>query len=203
MSDVSDQSEPEQVTTLLKAIGAGDRQAASELLPLLYDNLRQLAQYRLARLPPGQTLQPTALVHEAYLKLVGESDPGWDNRGHFFGAAAQAMREILVDQARRKGRIKHGGDRKRVELPQNLAASAGENEPNEEILSVDRVLDRMKKEHPRQAEIVLLRFFAGLTNEQTAEALGVSSRTVERDWRFARAWLKNAIRSGPEPVTSD
>ncbi len=203
MADVSDQAGPERVTTLLNAIGAGDRQAASELLPLLYDNLRQLAEYRLARLSPGQTLQPTALVHEAYLKLVGEDDPGWDNRGHFFGAAAQAMREILVDQARRKGRIKHGGDRKRIELPPDLAATAGGNEPDEEILSVDRVLDRMKREHPRQAEIVLLRFFAGLTNEQTAEALDVSSRTVERDWRFARAWLTNAMRSGPEPVAPE
>ncbi|MCZ6837303.1 MAG: sigma-70 family RNA polymerase sigma factor [Planctomycetota bacterium] len=202
MSNLSDQAGAERVTTLLKAIGTGDRHAASELLPLLYDNLRQLAEYRLARLAPGQTLQPTALVHEAYLKLVGDADPGWDNRGHFFGAAAQAMREILVDQARRKGRIKHGGERKRVELPPHLAASADGNEPNEEILSVDRVLDRMKKEHPRQAEIVLLRFFAGLTNEQTAEALGVSSRTVERDWRFARAWLLNAMRADSGPFAS-
>ncbi len=192
-----------QVTTLLKAMDAGDRQAAVELLPVLYDSLRQLAESRLARLPPGQTLQPTALVHEAYLKLVGDADPGWDNRGHFFGAAAQAMRDILVDRARRKGRIKHGGERRRVDFPDHLAAIVEHDRPDEEILSVDRVLERMKEEHPEQAEIVLLRYFAGLTNEQAAEVLGLSTQTVERRWRFARAWLMHAMGDDWNPDSAE
>jgi len=200
MEPDDEQNQSARVTTLLTAIGTGDRQAASDLLPLLYDSLRQLAERRLARLPPGQTLQPTALVHEAFLKLVGESDPGWDGRGHFFAAAAQAMRDILVDRARRKGRVKHGSGRRRVDFPPELAAMVEHERPDDEILSVDRVLDRMRDEHPRQAEIVMLRYFAGLSNEQIAEVLGVSTRTVERDWRFARAWLTHAIGTGPEPA---
>ncbi len=162
---------------------------------MLYSELRRLAEARLARLPAGQTLQATALVHEAFLRLVGEEDPGWDGRAHFFGAAARAMRDILVDQARRKGRLKHGGGHRRVALEDAVPTLSQEEEATitDEIVSLDAALRRMEEEYPRAAEVVMYRYFAGLDSEQTASILGVSARTVEREWRFARAWLRRAI----------
>lgn len=173
--------------------GVGPRRAASELIPLLYAELRRLAESRLSKLPPGQTLQPTALVHEAYLRLVRDQDPGWDGRAHFFGAAAQAMRDILVEQARSKSRLKRGGDRRRVELSEETLGGASFDVPADELLALDSALDRLREEHPRPAQIVMYRYFAGLTSEATAEVLDMSKRTVERDWRFAQAWMRDAL----------
>lgn len=175
-----------QVTQLLQAVGRGEPRASADLLPLVYDELRKLAASRLARTPPGNTLQPTALVHEAYVRLVGSQDPSWNSRGHFFGAAALAMRQILVDQARRKAAIKHGGERQR----QELSEPAAEFElPSEDMLALDEALRRLEQQDERKYRIVMLKYFAGLTNEETAEAVGVSTPTVEREWRFIRAFL--------------
>ena len=167
-------------------------EAAESLLPFLYRELRRLAHSLHAARPPGATLQTTDLVHEAYLKLVGDHDPGWNGRAHFFGAAARAMREILVDQARRKGRAKHGGGLRRVQadeiaLPVEL--------PVQDILAVHEALERLEGEDPRKGQIVNLRFFAGLTTEETAKALDLSARTVEREWRYIRAWLYDQMTS--------
>ncbi len=161
-------------------------QPAAELLPVVYAELRRLAAALSGRLPPGQTLQPTALVHEAYLRLVGDRDPGWEGRRHFFGAAARAMRNILVEQARRKGAHKRGGGARRVELAEGLAVI---EPPAEDLLAVDEAIQKLQAEKPRLAEIAMLRYFAGLTADQTAAVLGVSVSTLEREWRFARAWL--------------
>ena len=187
------------VTLLLDAIKSGKSDAASELLPLVYAELRRLAGSRMAHLPPGHTLQPTALVHEAYAELVGSRDPGWNGRAHFFGAAAQAMREILVDHARSKGRQKRGGDRKRLELNEQAVAALQFELPSEDILALDEALEKLKVEHPRKSEVVMLRFLGGLTIEQTAEVLDVTTRTVDFDWRFAKAWLFKELSSG-EPA---
>lgn len=174
------------VSTILNEISAGDRAAASRLLPLVYDELRRLAQQRLAREKPGQTLQATALVHEAYLRLVGNEDkPQWAGRGHFFAAAAEAMRRILVENARRKKRSKHGGGRRRVDLDSALAFEA----PGEDLVVLDEALTRLAALEPIKAEVVKLRFFAGLTVPETADALGISVATAERYWTFARVWL--------------
>ena len=181
--------EPEPVTRALRAAVDGDPRAAGKLLPLVYDELRGLARARLRKLPPGQTLQPTALVHEAFLRVVGDEDPGWDHRGHFFAAAARAMRDILVDQARRKAARKRGGDRKRVDMDDespDLAIDA----PSEDILAVDEAVRRLEEEDPRKGQIVNLRYFARLTTAETAAALRVSVGTVEREWRYIRAWLE-------------
>jgi RNA polymerase sigma factor (TIGR02999 family) len=184
-----------QVTRILAAVARGDKQAASDLLPLVYAELRTLAGARMARTPPGNTLQPTALVHEAYLRLVGLEDPGWKGRQHFFGAAARAMRDILVEQARRKARLKHGGGQRRVAVdPAELAIEP----PAEDVLAVDEALRRLEREDPRCAEIVLLRYFAGLTEAETAAALGLSERTVRRDWRYARSWLQRELASSDQ-----
>lgn len=170
---------------------------ASELLPVVYEELRALARSRLAGARPGQTLQPTALVHEAYLRLVGREDPRWHGRAHFFGAAAQAMRNILVDHARRKSRRKHGGDQQRVELGGAVdAATEGAFELRsdpDELLALDSALDKLKADHQRPAAIVLFKHIAGLEDNLIAEILGVSIRTVERDWQFARAWLHRHV----------
>ena len=175
---------------LLQAAGQGDRQAAGELLPLVYDELRRLAQAYLAKTPPGNTFQATALVHEAYMRLIGKEDPGWQGRRHFFGAAAQAMRNILVEQARRKAAVKHGGDQKRVELQEpELSISP----VSEDIEALNEALSRLEQTDPRKAEIVMLHHFAGLTMEETAAAMGVSLSTVEREWRFTRALLYNQL----------
>jgi RNA polymerase sigma factor (TIGR02999 family) len=181
-----------EVTRILAAIEAGDRQAAADLLPLIYDELRKLAAARLAKESPGQTLQATALVHEAYLRLVGGDQPGdWNGRGHFFGAAAEAMRRILVEAARRKGRVRHGGGQKRVDLDE--ACSLAEPPPDDDLLALDDALRRLEAGQPEAAAVVKLRYFAGLTAPEAAAALGVSLRTADRHWAFARAWLLDAL----------
>jgi RNA polymerase sigma factor (TIGR02999 family) len=184
-----------KVTTLIEALTNGDKQAGSDLLPIVYDELRHLAGARMANLVPGQTLQPTALVHEAYLKLVGRQDPGWNGRGHFFGAAARAMREILVDGVRSKMRHKRGGGRRRVELDEAALIDTGFKVPGDDLLALDAALTRLEASHKQAAEIVMLSYFAGLTHEHIADTLEVSTRTVERGWRFARAWLHNQLGS--------
>jgi RNA polymerase sigma factor (TIGR02999 family) len=188
-----DSHSSKDVTAVLQAIEAGDSKAAAELLPLVYGELRKLAAARMARLRPGQTLQPTALVHEVYLALVGKKDPGWKGRGHFFGAAAQAMRELLVDAARRKAALKRGGDLSRAEAEEVEGAALEPALPVEDVLALDRALAKMKVEHPRKAEIVELRYFGGLTEEEIASLYEVTTRTIEREWRFARAWLHQAL----------
>jgi len=179
-------AEGQPVTQLLQAAARGEKDAADELLPLVYAELRKLAQARMRQASPRHTLTATALVHEAYLRLVGRDDPGWEGRGHFFFAAARAMRDVLVEHARRKAGLKRGSDRRRVE-PDNLELAI--DAPPEDLLALDEALSRLEREHPRKHRIVMLRFFAGLTTDETAELLGVTTRTVERDWRFARASL--------------
>jgi RNA polymerase sigma factor (TIGR02999 family) len=182
-----------EVTQILSAIEQGDSNAASQLLPLVYDELRQLAAQKLAHETPGQTLQPTALVHEAYLRLVGAGEePHWDNRRHFFAAAAEAMRRILVENARRKKRDRHGGGRCRVELPDLPIA---DQEPDE-LLALDDALARLAQEDPVAAEVVKLRLYAGLSVEEAAEALGLSRAHAYRHWTYARAWLRAALHVG-------
>lgn len=175
-----------QITHVLLKAGAGDPQAAEELLPLVYEQLRSLARAKLAHEAPGHTLQPTALVHEAYLRLIGEQDPGWNSRGHFFGAAARAMRRILIDQARRKKRLRHGGAHERVGLAD---VDFGVQAPRDDLLAIDEALSRLEAVDARKGQIVNLRYFAGLTGRETAEALGISVATVEREWQFCRRWL--------------
>ena len=181
------------VTHILSAIEQGDPSAAEQLLPLVYDELRQLAAQRLARERPGQTLQATALVHEAYLRLVGEEEARhWDSRGHFFAAAAEAMRRILVDGARRRGAEKRGARLGRIDLPE-LAETAAD-EPVD-LLALDEALGRLEALHPQKAQVVKLRFFAGCTLEETAQALGIARATAQRHWAFARAWLFGQLHS--------
>jgi RNA polymerase sigma factor (TIGR02999 family) len=179
------------VNRLLDAAAVGDRQAAADLLPLVYDELRKLAAARLGAEAPGQTLEPTALVHEAYLRLVGapEGDQ-WDHRGHFFAAAATAMRRILIERARHKKRIIRGGDRQREELQPDLVAAP---EPNEELLALDAALSKLAQRDPLKAKLVELRYFAGLTGDQAAEILGISPSTADRHWGYARAWLRREV----------
>jgi RNA polymerase sigma factor (TIGR02999 family) len=166
------------------------RQPAEELLPTVYAELRRLAAALSSRLPPGQTLTPTALVHEAYLHLVGNQDPGWQGRRHFFGAASQAMREILIAQARRKASHKHGGKAHRIELAEGLAVI---EPPADDLLAVDEAIGRLQAERPDLAEIALLRYYGGLSTDEAAEVLGVSVSTLKRAWRFARAWLERHL----------
>jgi RNA polymerase sigma factor (TIGR02999 family) len=161
-------------------------QPAADLLPVVYAELHRLAVALSGRLPPGQTLQPTALVHEAYLRLVGNADPGWHGRRHFFGAAAQAMRNILVEQARRKGAHKRGGGARRVDLAEGLAVI---EPPADDLLAVDEAIQKLQQEKPHLAEIAMLRYYAGLSADETAAILGMSASTLAREWRFARAWL--------------
>jgi RNA polymerase sigma factor (TIGR02999 family) len=175
------------VTRLINQAGAGDARAAASLLPLVYDRLRELARRRMRAERPDQTLQATALVHEAYLRLVDrDAVQRWDSRWHFYAAAAEAMRRILVERARRRGRLKRGGTMKRVELdPAELTV----DEPPEELLALDEALDRLAERHPEKAQLVKLRYFAGLTIEEAAASLGVGTSTADRHWAFARAWL--------------
>ncbi|TVQ33401.1 MAG: sigma-70 family RNA polymerase sigma factor [Phycisphaeraceae bacterium] len=186
----------QRVTRILETLRSGDDRAGEELLPLVYDELRALARARLARTPPGNTLQPTALVHEAYMRLIGEEDPGWENRAHFFGAAAQAMRDILVEQARRKATLKRGGGRRAIDLDH---AEPAIESPVIDMLALDEALRSLEASEPRAHQVVMLHFFAGLTMEQTAQAVGVSERTAAREWRYARAKLKKELDGGSLP----
>jgi len=185
-----------EVTQILTALERGQAHAAEELLPLVYDELRRLAAWRLSHEPPGQTLQATALVHEAYLRLVGKEDPQWNGRRHFFAAAAEAMRRILVENARRKKRLKRGGQMERVDLAEVDLPSPL---PDDDLLAMDEALDRLAKTDARAAELVKLCFFVGLTQEQAAKNLGVSISTGERIWAFARAWLFREIQKSRNP----
>jgi RNA polymerase sigma factor (TIGR02999 family) len=179
------------VTQILSAIEAGDPTAAAELLPLVYDELRKLAAVRLAAEPAGHTLQPTALVHEAYLRLVGDGRPrDWNGRGHFFAAAAEAMRRVLINRARDKHRLKRGGGRGRVDLG---ALSDPATAPDADLIELDDALTRLVGVNARAAELVKLRFFAGLTLHEAATTLGLPARTADRLWAFARAWLVDAL----------
>jgi RNA polymerase sigma factor (TIGR02999 family) len=187
-------------TRLLSSAEQGDPHAAEELLPLVYDELRELAAQRLAQERPGQTLEATALVHEAYLRLVGTPAAGaareWQGRAHFFAAAAEAMRRILVEQARRKRRPKHGGGRPHVDIERADLASPL---PEEDLLALDEALTRLAAEDPVRARLVQLRYFAGLSNEEAARALGISAATAKRYWRYARAWLHREVGKGDDP----
>lgn len=180
-----------EVTQILSAIERGDPSAAGQLLPLVYEELRKLAAAKLGQEKPGQTLQATALVHEAYLRLVGGEQPQhWNSRGHFFGAAAEAMRRILINRARDKGRLKRGSGRSRVALDD---LSDPVSAPADDLLDLDEALGRLAIEYPQAGELVKLRFFAGLTLPEAAEALGIPPRTADRQWAFARAWLAQAL----------
>jgi RNA polymerase sigma factor (TIGR02999 family) len=179
-------------TLLLTAIEQGDPTAADKLLELLYEELRKLAAGKMAREAPGNTLQPTALVHEAWLRMVGARNPAFENRAHFFSAAAEAMRRILIDRARRKLRLRHGGNLERVDLDEQDIAAPGDDS---QILAVHEALDELAKVHPMQAEVIKLRYFAGMTNEETAEALDISVATVKNYWTFARTWVFNKIKN--------
>jgi RNA polymerase sigma factor (TIGR02999 family) len=183
-----------EVTHILHAIAEGDPHAAGQLLPLVYDELRKLAAQKLARETPGQTLQPTALVHEAYLRLVGEDEEQhWDNSGHFFAAAAEAMRRILVEIARQKASFKRGGDRDRVDVVEILLAVP---EPREDLVALDTALTKLKETDKQAAELVQLRYFGGLPMRDIAEILDISPRTADRLWAFAKAWLHQEIENG-------
>ena len=186
-----------EVTQILSAIEQGDTHAAGQLLPLVYDELRQLAAHKLAVETPGQTLQPTALVHEAYLRLVGAGDDRpWDGRRHFFAAAAEAMRRILIDDARRKQSRKHGGGRRRRELDADAMAAP---QPDVDLPALDAALNRLAERDPLKAKLVELRYFAGLTGVQAAAVLGISPSSADRHWVYTRAWLRRELGFGVEP----
>src|SRR6516164_1172401 len=178
------------VSQILHAAQAGDREAAARLLPLVYGELRKLAQHKLARLPPGQTLQATALVHEAYLRLLGKPDLKLEDRRHFFFVAARAMRDILVEQARKKAGPKRGGDRRRVQLTETIALE----EPfGDDVLALNEAVRELERQDPLKGRIVDLRYFAGMNMQETADVLGLSERTIHRHWRFIKAWLKSQL----------
>jgi len=181
-----------EVTRILSQIEQGDPSAAEQLLPLVYDELRRLAAAKMAQEKPGQTLQATALVHEAYLRLVdGEKAQHWDSRGHFFAAAAEAIRRLLVEQARRKQRLKHGGEHRRVPFEELELACAV---PSEQLLTLNEAISRLEQESPEKSQVVQLRFFAGMNHEEVADVLGISAVTARRHWRYARAWLRREMR---------
>ena len=180
-----------EVTHILDRAQRGDPRAADELLPFVYDELRKLAAMRMANEPPGQTLQPTALVHEAWLRLVGNGEQGWNSRGHFFAAAAEAMRRILVEKARHKHRLKHGGDMQRTSL---TGLDLAQNTADDQLLRVDEAVDRLAVLDPVGAQLVKLRFFVGLPNVEAARLLGIPERTAKRTWAYARAWLHEELK---------
>jgi RNA polymerase sigma factor (TIGR02999 family) len=181
-----------EITLVLQSIGRGEGGASEELMPLVYEELRRLAAARMAREAPGQTIQATVLVHEAWLQLVGNGDRHWQNRAHFFGAAADAMRRILIDNARRKARIKHGGGQSRVNIEEVQVA---ERTPDDDVLLINDALERLEAEDPEKARVVVMKFFGGLTNQEVAENLGISERTVDRQWACAKARLYRWIRA--------
>ena len=182
-----------EVTRILAAIREGDSRAVDDLLPAVYEELRQLAAQKLSREKPGQTLQATALVHEAYIRLVGAETGNWKSRTYFFAAAAEAMRRILIENARRKKRLRHGGDKQRVEMQDaDLMIDA----PCDDLIALDEALTKLAEEDPAKADLVKLRYFAGLTIEQAAEVLGISGATADRYWSYARAWLFHELNSG-------
>lgn len=180
-----------EITLVLQAINRGDPQSAEDLLPLVYEQLRRLAAGRIAQEAPGQTLQATALVHESWLRLTKEDGQVWQNRAHFFGAASEAMRRIMIENARRKSRLKRGGGLKRVDILEiDLAATT----PDDKILMIEEALEVLQAEYPDVARLVVMKFFGGLTDEETAETLGVTERTVRRHWAFAKAWLLDRVQ---------
>jgi RNA polymerase sigma factor (TIGR02999 family) len=180
-----------EVTLILQAIGRGEKHTSEDLIPLVYDELRRLAAVRLANEDAGQTLQPTALVHEAWVRLTENNAQAWENRAHFFAAAAEAMRRILIDRARRKSSLKHGGGQERVDIEKiDLADTL----PDEAILLVDEALERFKAEDPEAAQIVIFKFFGGLTNEEIVAMTGKSDRTIRRQWDYAKAWLFKSMQ---------
>ena len=181
------------VTQILQAASRGDRSALNDLLPLVYDELRKIAAVRMARESPGQTLQPTALVHEAWLRLIKDDDQAWQNRGFFFHAAAEAMRRILIDNARRKSALKHGGGQERLNIDDlELGASL----PDEKVLMVNAALEQLEQNNSERAKIVVLKYFGGMTNEEIAKTLGVGERTVYRHWLCAKVWLFDKLSGG-------
>ncbi len=185
-----------EVTRILSNIAAGDAQSAAQLLPLVYDELRQLAAAQILKETPGHTLSATSLVHEAYVRLVGPTDADrWNNRSHFFAAAATAMRRILIDRARQKQRVVHGGGRVREEIHPDIIAAP---EPDEELLALDRALTKLAERDPLKARLVELRYFAGLTGDQAAQILGISPSSADRHWVFARAWLRREVQGGAD-----
>ncbi len=184
------------VTQILNAIEQGDARAVDKLLPAVYDELRRLAAWKLTQERPGQTLQATALVHEAYIRLVGSEAQSWKSRNHFFAAAAEAMRRILIENARRKKRLKRGGEHRRVDFED---ATMAIEEPSENLIALDEALAMLAREDPVLAELVKLRYFAGLTIEQAAKILGISGRTADRYWAYARAWLYQEIAKAEKP----
>ena len=182
------------ITLVLQAVERGEKQASQDLLPLVYEELRRLAVMRMAQESAGQTLQPTALVHEAWLQVGGAGERSWQNRAHFFGAAADAMRRILIDKARRKARLKHGGGTLRLDL-QDI--DLAETTPDDNVILINEALQQLEKDDPEQARVGVLKFFGGLTNQEVAETMGVGERTVDRQWACAKArlfrWLRNAV----------
>jgi RNA polymerase sigma factor (TIGR02999 family) len=194
---VADRAEPMRITLLLQAAGRGEDGARAQVLELVYGELHRMAGEQMAREAKGRTLQATALVHEAYLRLFGGAEPDWQNRAHFFGAAAEAMRRILVDHARRRLAQKRGGDAERVTVGDEVAAPMAEDRVD--LLALDEALSRMEQEDPRMASIVKLRYFVELSVDDTAAALGVSRRTVLRDWTAAKAWLHREMEGGRQP----
>ena len=183
--------QPEDVTQILEQVTQGREQAAEQLLPLVYDQLRKIAQQRMTQERAGHTLQATALVHEAYLRLIGDEDPGWANRAHFFKAASDAMRRILIDHARKCGRVKRGGGRKHVAIS---VVDLADSQDLEVIMALDEAIERLELQDPEMAEVVRLRFYVGLSIDETAQCLDVSRTTVKRDWSVARAWLHRELR---------
>ena len=184
-------TESAEITRVLNSMGRGEGATGEELLPLVYQELRRLAAVRMAQEQAGQTLQATALVHEAWLRLIREGDRTWQNRGHFFAAASEAMRRILIENARRKSRFKHGGGQISVDV-QNIELA--ETTPDDKMLLINEALERLEAENPERARVVVLKFFGGLTNLEVAESLGIGERTVDRQWAYAKAWLFRKIR---------